>query len=83
MVETHYRWSRHGKVLRLQLTLRNQGKKPAKGLSLTCLKLGKQAPQGVSFPYSVPVIEPGQSQVLTFDFPNGDAFGSLTTEWNL
>ncbi len=37
----------------------------------------------MSTPLPVPVIEPGQSQVLTFDFPNGDAFGSLTTEWNL
>jgi len=83
VVETHYQWSWHGNVLRLQLTLRNQGKKPAKGLRLLRLQLGKQAPQGVSFPYPVPVIEPGQSQVLTFDFPNGDAFGSLAIGWDL
>jgi hypothetical protein len=83
VVETHYQWSRHGKVLRLQLILRNQGKKPVRDLRLIRLQLGKQSPRGVQFPYQVPVIEPGQSQVLTFDFPNGDAFSSLAIGWDL
>lgn len=81
-VEAHGQWSRHGKVLRFRLTLRNHGKKPVKGLCLSDLKLGKQSPQGVQVPYAVPVIEPGKACELTFDFPNGDASGGLMIEWS-
>lgn len=81
-VEAHGQWSRHGKVLRFRLTLRNHGKKPVKGLRLSDLRLGKQSPQGVQVPYAVPVIEPGKACELTFDFPNGDASGGLVIGWS-
>lgn len=81
-VEVRQIWSEQGSVVRLHLKLRNQGQKPAKGISITSLKLGKQLPEGIQFPFRLPVIEPEKEQVLTFDFPNGDLAESLAIGWD-
>ncbi len=70
-VELKVKWTRSGELLRLHLMLYNKGKKPVRDLKLLLLKLGKHSPQGIQFPYPIPPLEPGQSQVLAFDFPDG------------
>jgi len=81
IVETRQLWSQQDGVVRLHLKLRNKGQKPAKGISITSLRLGKQLPEGIKFPFRLPVIEPGKEQVLTFDFPNGDLAESVEIGW--